>query len=377
LRYPRDWLLLLETEVDVDGRIGSARVLDHGRSALALLDSHSIAPDAPLPDSGEINQRESADSFPGDENHFAATALKRVCSPPKVTAKVKSKVKAKKASGSAEALWEQWWAKPDDTQLLRIYADALEAAGDPRGPLIQLGLVGSANRTADQEAMMEMQTEKGACAPAGKTWLREYEFGEDDGLVVKGRTDLPKLLEGVAELGRIHPRFILTLTSTSVKTLRDAVALGGVSPAALGRIWMIDFGVITAEIRGSLGGCQLSDKQLAAIAPAFADVTHVQLSCRGNPNRCFTPAGLRAFGAHAKALRYLSVDFHPTTSMPSIGEYGRAIRESFGRVLCGVDFTGMTAGDLAMPRVKLNAIGDLNYYHRNDLAAQLVAAGLG
>lgn len=46
--YPCDWLLLLETEDDVDGRIGSARVLDHDRSALALLDRHGIVPDATL-----------------------------------------------------------------------------------------------------------------------------------------------------------------------------------------------------------------------------------------------------------------------------------------------------------------------------------------
>lgn len=47
-RYPCDWLLLLETEDDVDGRIGSARVLDHDLSALALLDRHGIVPDATL-----------------------------------------------------------------------------------------------------------------------------------------------------------------------------------------------------------------------------------------------------------------------------------------------------------------------------------------
>jgi len=47
-RYPCEWLLLLETEDDVDGRIGSARVLDHDRSALALLDRRGIVPDATL-----------------------------------------------------------------------------------------------------------------------------------------------------------------------------------------------------------------------------------------------------------------------------------------------------------------------------------------
>ncbi|HET9991086.1 MAG TPA: hypothetical protein VFQ65_21285 [Kofleriaceae bacterium] len=47
-RYPCDWLLLLETEVDVDGRIGYACVLDHDRSVIALLDRHDDVPDTTL-----------------------------------------------------------------------------------------------------------------------------------------------------------------------------------------------------------------------------------------------------------------------------------------------------------------------------------------
>ena len=46
-RHPCEWVLLLETE-DADGRIGSARVFDHDRSALALLDRHGIVPDTTL-----------------------------------------------------------------------------------------------------------------------------------------------------------------------------------------------------------------------------------------------------------------------------------------------------------------------------------------
>ncbi len=47
-RHPCEWVLLLETDDDADGRIGSARVFDHDRSALALLDRHGIAPDTTL-----------------------------------------------------------------------------------------------------------------------------------------------------------------------------------------------------------------------------------------------------------------------------------------------------------------------------------------
>ena len=47
-RYSCEWLLLAETEDDHDGNIGSARVLDHDRSALTLLDRTGLIPGATL-----------------------------------------------------------------------------------------------------------------------------------------------------------------------------------------------------------------------------------------------------------------------------------------------------------------------------------------
>ncbi len=47
-RYPCQWMLLAETEEDDDGNIGSARVLDHDRSALRLLDRTGLVPDVTL-----------------------------------------------------------------------------------------------------------------------------------------------------------------------------------------------------------------------------------------------------------------------------------------------------------------------------------------
>ena len=49
-RYPCEWVLLAETEDDDDGSIGSAGVLDHDRSALALLDCTGLVPGATLID---------------------------------------------------------------------------------------------------------------------------------------------------------------------------------------------------------------------------------------------------------------------------------------------------------------------------------------
>ena len=47
-RYPCEWMLLAETEDDDEGNLGFGRVLDHDRSALALLDRTGLVPGATL-----------------------------------------------------------------------------------------------------------------------------------------------------------------------------------------------------------------------------------------------------------------------------------------------------------------------------------------
>lgn len=264
------------------------------------------------------------------------------------------------AAKQSAALWEQYWQKPDD-ELLRVFADALEQEGDPRGPFIQLSLAGDAAK--DQCGVFQRKHGGNLVGPA-KTFLREYEFGPT-GLVDKARTELPNLLAGLEPIGQINPRFILTLTS--IKTLKDAVALGAISPTALGRIYMIDFGMIT----GSFGGCQLNDKQLKAIAPAFAEVRHLQLSCRGAPNKAFSADGLRAFGKHATKLRYLSIDYYDV-GQGSPGDYGRAIEDPTGfPALRALEFPGMTASNLGARTLHLNRLENLNFRHRNGLADKI------
>jgi len=41
-RYPNEWMLLVETEDEDDGRLKSGRVFDHSHSVLALLDRTGI-----------------------------------------------------------------------------------------------------------------------------------------------------------------------------------------------------------------------------------------------------------------------------------------------------------------------------------------------
>lgn len=45
-RYPDEWMLLVGTDDDGDGKVGCARILDHDRSVLALLDRTGLVPGA-------------------------------------------------------------------------------------------------------------------------------------------------------------------------------------------------------------------------------------------------------------------------------------------------------------------------------------------
>ena len=100
-------------------------------------------------------------------------------------------------------------------------------------------------------------------------------------------------------------------------------------------------------LTGSLGGIQLTDKQMAAIGPAFAEVEHLQLSCRGAPGKAFSPEGLRAFGTHLKKLRYLSFDFYRVEGQPPVTAYARVIGEAPGfATLRALDMEGITDHDL-------------------------------
>jgi hypothetical protein len=246
----------------------------------------------------------------------------------------------------SSALWEQYWDKPGDLQLLRVYADALEQEGNARGTFIQLCLTDSPTEAQQTQKRTLLSKTKKLLAGPGGEYLREFDFAAN-GLVGKARAEADKVIAGIEAIGQISPRLILTITS--VKTLKLAQQFAKTS---LERIYFVDFGWIT----GTHGGMQMTDKILEAIAPALANVRHLQLSCRGAPATCFSPDGLRVLGRHATRLRYLSVDYDPAGLAPP-ADYARAIAETPGFAsLRALDFEGVTAQDLGTLELKLNAM---------------------
>jgi uncharacterized protein (TIGR02996 family) len=237
------------------------------------------------------------------------------------------------AKPKSAALWDQYWREPDD-DVLRIYADALEQEGDPRGRFIQLSLADK-----QDEAGVWERKHGGNLVGAAKMFLRQWRFA-DNGTVESARTELPNLVNGLELINRVSPRLILELTS--VRTLAHARAFGKLSPSSLGKIYMLDF------------GCAITDSQLAAMAPAFGELRHLSLTCRGKPKACFTPNGLHALGTRATKLRLLWIEHRQYGGLP-VAEFARAIAESFP-ALEALEFSQATKRDLGTRKIELNKI---------------------
>jgi hypothetical protein len=241
----------------------------------------------------------------------------------------------RRASTTASSvLWKQYYDDPDP-DLLRVYADALEEEGDPRGPFLQLCLMEKPT-AAQQKAKRELVNKsKRRLAGPGTEYLREVELGAN-GLVAYARTEIGQVLDHVAEISQVNPRLVLTISS--LKTLKQAQEVANVP---LGSIYFVDFGLLS-----------FSDKELEALAPALANVRHLQLPCRGT--KAFTPDALRTLGRHLKQLRFLSIHFYSTRHRKP-PEYGRVIAEEPGfATLRGLDFEGMTERDLPGRKLVLN-----------------------
>jgi len=230
-----------------------------------------------------------------------------------------------------DPLFAEYWKNPKDDAALRVWADALIERGDPRGEYIQLCLV--ANPTAEQTAKRATLVKKagGKLVGPAREYLREWSFGPN-GLVDRARCEDGMLASGIDVIGALNPRLCLTVTSLKKKPI--VAALGAVS---LERIHYIDF---CQNVMGSHGGTNISDKNLATLAPALAKVRHLALSCRGYADECFTANGLRTLGDKLQAIELLSISYHRSGEgpyedrdrprLPLFSEYADVITTSAG-----------------------------------------------
>ncbi|MBA2539785.1 MAG: hypothetical protein H0V17_09140 [Deltaproteobacteria bacterium] len=251
----------------------------------------------------------------------------------KPTAKAKP-AKAKPAENPTtkiDPLLAQYWANPSDTELLRVWADALSERGDLRGEFIQLSLL--AERTPEQEQRRRALDDKhhGKLAGPAREFLREFDLGPN-GIVHAARCEADKLVAGLAAIEWINPRLALKVTSLKSKPVLDELA-----KLSLERIYHVSF---QWNVIGSQGGSPMTDAQLIKLAPAFRRVRHLSLDCGGYLDNCFTPEGLRVLGNTVEQLEFLSINYYNSAAgnypaakrraLPPMQDYAHAIATTPG-----------------------------------------------
>jgi hypothetical protein len=253
-----------------------------------------------------------------------------------------------------DALFAQYWQDPDDTALLRVWADSLLERGELRGEYIQLcSIENPSEQQRKRRATLETKSNGKLVGPA-RPFLREWSFGPN-GLVDRARCEADKLAAGLDHIASLNPRLSLNVTS-----LRKP-PIAALAKLSLERIYHVSFayGVI-----GSQGGSNIADPGLIALAPALRRVRHLSLKCAGYADDCFTPEGLRHLGRTVEALEMLVIAYYRAGErpyenatrprLPPIDDYARVIASEPGfRTLKAVFLRGCTQ------RALLEALPDI------------------
>lgn len=197
---------------------------------------------------------------------------------------------------------------------LRVWADALAEAGEPRGEFIQLSVLEAPTpEQAARRARLLKQLGGRLVGPA-RPFLRGWRFG-DDGLVAWAETEAARFVEGFELIADLNPRLQLAVTALRKKPVRAAVA-----GLPLRRLHYL-----------RLEWNALDDAALAGLAPALVGVRNLSLAFND-----LTADGVAHLAPHAGELEYLALG----TSTRQMAD-GGAIGD--GWVRCLVEKAGFSA----------------------------------
>lgn len=200
---------------------------------------------------------------------------------------------------------EAYWAHPSP-EALRVWADALGEAGDPRGEFLQLSALEAPTPAQEARRATMLRQLGGKLVGPARPFLRTWQFGPD-GLVSWAETESGKFVEGFDLIARLNPRLRLAVTALRKKPVRAQVAR-----LPLRRIHYL-----------RLEWSALDDAAVAVLAPGFAGVKHLSLAFND-----LTAEGVNAIAPYAQALEYLALG----TSTRQMVD-GGAIGDGWARVL--------------------------------------------
>ncbi|MBA2538328.1 MAG: hypothetical protein H0V17_01730 [Deltaproteobacteria bacterium] len=202
---------------------------------------------------------------------------------------------------SASQLLEQIWQRPDDRQLLSVYADLLATTGETtRAEYMQLSLMPELSAAQEKRLGSLRKRHRGAWLGPARRFVWTWEESEETpGFVDRVQCSMANLVKGFELVRALGPRLRVNVTEPTAK--RDVVAL---SKHPLGTLyglelheadaqWITDDLLVTlsASLRGlrSLtlyaGEARSSDRGWGALLPHLDGLEDLEVMMGENPER--------------------------------------------------------------------------------------------
>lgn len=162
------------------------------------------------------------------------------------------------------------WKRPDDRDLLKVYADALETSGQQsaQAEFIQLALLDE--RTAGQSKRMEALRRKHRGAwlgPARKFLWTWVEDRARPGFIARCNTAMPRFTKGFEHIRALGPRLVVVVTAPkSNRDVREFAAL------PLGTMYGLEF------YEDGSAKMWVNDFLLRTIGPSLRGIKHLAIS---------------------------------------------------------------------------------------------------
>lgn len=261
------------------GTNGQEKLKDHGTADAAKREAEKLVAEKTKKGYVLASATATAPAAPAPASAPKAKEAKKSAAAPE---QAKKAVQAPKGRG--QGVRELLWQNPTDRDAMRVWADSLAEAGDPRGEFMQLKLLEAPTEAQSEKAAALEKKLGGKLVGPARPYTDYWSF-DGNGMVNMIHCDGNKLVDGWEEIRWINPRLTLCLTTLRKQTM---ATIAKISALPLPEIYFL-------RIESGL-----TDRALAALAPALAGVRNLSLACNE-----ITPAGLTAAAPHLESLEFL------------------------------------------------------------------------
>jgi uncharacterized protein (TIGR02996 family) len=239
------------------------------------------------------------------------------------------------------ALLDEIWKRPDDRELLSVYADYLASVGETtRAEYIQLSLQEPRSAAQDKRRDALRNKHRGAWLGVARQFVHTWEESEDTpGFIARAKCSTAKLTEGFEHVRALGPRLAVAVTEPKAK--RETVALAKLPLGSLYGLalyeadaqWITDelLATLAPTLRGlralvlRAGEARATDEGWQTVLANLDAVEHLDLTMGWNPERWLE---LLLASPLARTLRTLSVP----------GWIGKPLRKRLNALPCTIDY---------------------------------------